>query len=148
MAQNSNYSEVKKLRIQDNSNFEPSQDFWAKKVSQLGILTRDHCFKPNFKRDSMNPILSHLRITCMFQHVTLAPSMAFWAISRYPPYIKCNFQIHMDNPSITCQADVMKCLDCEFDYYFEIMTRLVQKNYASSETSTIFHLFGSRLLQQ
>ena len=74
MAQNSNHF---CLEFNFSSNFEPSQDFRTKKVSQLGILTRDHCFKPNLKRNSMNPILSHLRITCMFQHVTLAPSMAF-----------------------------------------------------------------------
>ena len=31
--------------------------------------------------------LSHLKITCIYHHVTWHPSMSFWAISKYLPYI-------------------------------------------------------------
>ena len=32
-------------------------------------------------------IFGHLRISCICLHVTTSPSITFWAISGYPPYI-------------------------------------------------------------
>ena len=62
------------------SNFELSQRFWSEKVSHLGVLTRDCRFWANLK-------LSHLKISCICLHVTILPSMTFWAISRIPAYM-------------------------------------------------------------
>ena len=71
-------------RIQFLFEFEPSQDFRTKKTE----LTRDFytwsIFRLEIKLNGSN--FSHLKITCVFRHVTLAPSMAFWAISGYSPY--------------------------------------------------------------
>ena len=58
---------------------ELSQDLRAEKVSHLREKSCDH-----EKLDIW--ILSYLKITCIFKHVILAPSMTFWAISGYPPY--------------------------------------------------------------
>ena len=48
---------------------------------------RDQYFEQKLKRNWMIRTLSHLKITCIYHHVTWHPSMSFWAISRYPPYI-------------------------------------------------------------
>ena len=37
---------------------------------------------------ALSLILRHLKITCIFRHLTLAPSMSFWDISGFLPYIK------------------------------------------------------------
>ena len=54
-----------------------------KKVSHLGVLTRHRRFWANLK-------LSHLKISCICLHVTIPPSITFWAISRTPAYSNSN----------------------------------------------------------
>ena len=56
-------------------------------MSHLKILTRDQYFEYKLKRNWMVRTLSHLKITCIYHHVRWHPSMSFWAISRYLPYI-------------------------------------------------------------
>ena len=83
-AQNSNHF---CLEFNFSSNSEPSQNSRTKKVSHLRILTRDQYFEQKLKRNWIVRTLSHLKITCICHHVTWHPSMSFWAISRYPPYV-------------------------------------------------------------
>ena len=78
MAKNSNFQiqrtsiSARHLCLEFNfaSNFEPSQNFRTKKVSHLRTLTRDRYCKLNLTRNWMVRILSHLKITCTFHHVT------------------------------------------------------------------------------
>ena len=64
-------------RIEFLSEFELSQSFWSEKMSHLGVLTRDRRFRANLK-------LSHLKVSCICLHMTIPPSMTFWAISSTP----------------------------------------------------------------
>ena len=59
--------------------------FGLKKVGHLRVLTRDWYFEPKSKRNWMVRVLGHLRIACICLHVTISPSMTFWAISETPP---------------------------------------------------------------
>ena len=56
-------SEMAKNESKNESNFKQSQNFRTKKVNHLRILTRDRYFE-------LESILSHLKITCIFNHVT------------------------------------------------------------------------------
>ena len=56
--------------------------FELKNLSHLRILTRDRFSSRNLTRNWMVRILSNLKISCIFHHVTNPPSMTFWAISR------------------------------------------------------------------
>ena len=66
-----------RFEILTASNSEPSQSFWSEKVSHLGVWSRDRRFWANLK-------LRHLKISCICLHMTIPPSMTFWAISRTP----------------------------------------------------------------
>ena len=70
------------LRILSHLNF-----FELKKVSHFGKKTRDLYFEEKIKEKWMVRILSHLDFNCKVCHVTWRPSMTFWAISPYPPYL-------------------------------------------------------------
>ena len=74
--------EAKMIRILSNLKI-----FELKKVSQFGENARDQYLEPKLRRNLTIRILSHIKIPCIFRHVTLPPSMAFWTISgSLPPY--------------------------------------------------------------
>ena len=89
IAQNSKRNWV---RCKNDSNFELSQKFQTEKVRYLKVLTRGRFFEQKLKRNEIVRILSFLKITCIYHHVTNPPSMSFWAISKYPPFIQVSVQ--------------------------------------------------------
>ena len=69
------------------SNFEPSQKLdEPKNVYLEEILARDQYCEHKLKRNLTVPILSYLKITYIFRHVTLPPSM-FLSYLRTPVWL-------------------------------------------------------------